>query len=121
MEVNVEAKSPTNVCALNTEVKDSKQEGAEKGLFMLEKAKIGDRVAVYAGEQITEEEARARDSQYILRVKEGVYLDAEKKMRRKGRFINHAGPGTAKNKRAMRINHSQEGYNARRRNIDSIS
>ena len=56
--------------ALNTEVRDSKQKGAGKGLFMLEKAKVGDRVAVYAGEQITEEEAKARDSQYILRVKE---------------------------------------------------
>ena len=85
--------------ALNTEVRDSKQKGAGKGLFMLEKAKAGDRVAVYAGEQITEEEAKARDSQYILRVREGVYLDAEKEMRRKGRFINHAGPGTVSNAR----------------------
>ena len=46
---------------LNTEVKQSKQKGAGMGLFMLEKAKKGDQVAIYAGELITQEEVSKRN------------------------------------------------------------
>ena len=46
--------------ALNTEVNESKQKGAGLGLFMLEKAKKGKRVAVYAGELITQKQADDR-------------------------------------------------------------
>ena len=56
---------------LNMEVRESKQKGAGMGLFMLEKAKKGDRVAIYAGELITQEEVSKRNSDYIFQVKQG--------------------------------------------------
>ena len=84
---------------LNTEVKESKQKGAGLGLFMLEKAKKGERVAVYAGELITQEQADDGRSEYVLKIKEDKLLDAEKVLGRKGRYICHAGPGTTSNAR----------------------
>ena len=84
---------------LNTLVYQSKQKGAGMGLFMLEKAKKGYRVAVYAGELITQKEANERDSEYILYVKENTLLDENDVLSRKGRHICHAGPGTTSNAR----------------------
>ena len=82
---------------LNMEVRESKQKGAGMGLFMLEKAKKGDRVAIYAGEVITQEEVSKRNSDYIFQVKQGQFIDAEKELGRKGRYICHAGPGSTSN------------------------
>ena len=89
--------------ALNTEVRASGQAGAGMGLFMLEEAKKGDRVAVYAGELIDKEEADKRDSEYIMQIKEDVFLDAKDVLGRKGRFICHAGPGTTSNAKISAI------------------
>ena len=55
--------------ALNTIVYKSNQKDAGMGLFVLERAEKGDRVAVYAGELITQKEADESDSEYILYIK----------------------------------------------------
>ena len=89
--------------ALNTIVYKSNQKNAGMGLFMLEEAKKGDRMAVYAGELITQKEAAERDSEYILYIKEDTLLDAKNVLSWKGRYICHAGPGTTSNARISAI------------------
>ena len=102
MAVHPEAETAENV-ALNTLVYKSKQKNAGMGLFMLEEAKKGDRVAVYAGELITQKEADESDSEYILYVKENTLLDAENVFSRKGRYICQTmSCRTGHNQQAMR-------------------
>ena len=52
--------------ALHTTIKPSKIDGAGLGLFMLERAKKDDRVAIYSGRLITKEEADRSTSKYIV-------------------------------------------------------
>ena len=63
----------------------------------MRKHKKGDRVANYAGELIAQEEVSKRNSDYIFQVKQGQFIDAEKELGRKGRYICHAGPGSTSN------------------------
>ena len=86
---------------LNTIVYKSNQENAGMGLFMLERTEKGDRVAVYAGELITQKEVDESDSEYILYIKNDTLLDAKNVLSRKGRYICHAGPGTTSNARII--------------------
>ena len=88
---------------LNTIVYKSNQKNAGMGLFMLERAEKGDRVAVYAGELITQKEADESDSEYILYIKKDTLLDARNVFGGKGRCICHAGPDTTSNARISAI------------------
>ena len=86
--------------ALKTEVRQSTIPGAGDGLFMLETAKKGDRVAVYFGDRLTAEQAKNRDSDYIVKVNKNLYLDARDVLEsNKGRYVNHGGPGYTNNAR----------------------
>ena len=69
MEVHMETKSTTDVRAeYGSEGIQTERSG--NGLIH-EKAKKGDRVAIYAGELITQEEVSKRNSDYIFQVKQG--------------------------------------------------
>ena len=54
--------------ALHTRVQPSGIEGAGLGLYMLEKAKAEERVAIYSGELLTKEQADRSSSKYIVKV-----------------------------------------------------
>ena len=67
---------------------------------MLETARKGDRVAAYFGETLTADEAKARDSDYIVKVNKNLYLDAKDVVEdNKGRYVNYGGPGYINNAR----------------------
>jgi len=83
--------------ALNTVVKESSIPGAGLGLYMREKATQGDRIAIYAGDVLSAKEAGRSNSQYIVQVTKDKFLDANEVTQRKGRYINHSGPGTTSN------------------------
>ena len=86
--------------ALKTEVRTSNIPGAGKGLFMLETARKGDRVATYVGEVLTPEQAKDADSDYIVKVNSKVYLDAKNVVKdNQGRYVNYGGPGLTNNAR----------------------
>ena len=86
--------------ALKTEVRQSTIHGAGKGLFMLEPARKGDRVAVYVGKLMTAEQAESANSDYIVKIHSNLYLDAKDVLNdNKGRYVNHAGPGYTNNAR----------------------
>ena len=58
------------------------------GLFMLEEARAGDRVARYTGDVLTANEAAASDSAYLFRVNKNLFLDAQDPQHENGRYIN---------------------------------
>lgn len=58
------------------------------GLFLLEDAEKGDRVALYTGDVLTEAEARKSKSGYLLRISKKCVLDARDPSHDKGRYIN---------------------------------
>ena len=75
--------------AIHTTVKQSKIPGAGLGLFTLEKAKPEERVAIYSGDMLTQEQADASDSKYIVQVGK-YFLDGVNTMHTVGRYVNYA-------------------------------
>ena len=75
--------------ALHTRVQPSKIDGAGLGLFMLEKAKAEDRVAIYSGILLTKEQADCSTSKYIVKIGK-YYLDGECTSQAVGRYVNYA-------------------------------
>ena len=75
--------------ALHTTVKQSQIPGAGLGLFMLEKAKADERVAVYSGDLLTKEQADASSSKYIVQVG-SYFLDGKDVKHAVGRYVNYA-------------------------------
>ena len=81
--------------ALQTEVRPSTKPGAGLGLFMVEKAVLGDRVAVYGGDVMDAEQAAQCDSDYIVRIHVNQYLGGERIIPHHfGRYVNYGGAGT---------------------------
>ena len=62
--------------------------GAGDGLFCMEHVEAGDVVARYSGQPLTQGQAEARDSAYILKVSSKLYLDASEPDNWEGRYIN---------------------------------
>ena len=88
------ARKRTKGWALHTEVKASQISGAGLGLFMLETAKAGERVARYYGELLGPKEAairKAAGSQYILRANSKQFIDAAAHPDQRGRYANDGG------------------------------
>jgi hypothetical protein len=75
--------------ALHTRVEKSKIPGAGLGLFMQEKARPNDRVAIYSGKLLTKEQADQSASKYIVQVGK-YYLDGEDTSSAVGRYVNYA-------------------------------
>lgn len=71
-----------------TEARQSTIPGAGLGLFMLEEAKAGDRVAVYTGTPLTAAEAAHSTSPYLFQVNKNLVLDAQDPTHANGRYIN---------------------------------
>ena len=78
----------TSSYTCRTEVRPSSIEGAGDGLWMLEDAAPGDRVALYTGDILTAAEAEESDSAYMVMVNKNLILDARDPAHGKGRFIN---------------------------------
>ena len=77
--------------ALHTRVQESTIPNAGLGLFMLERARKKERVAVYSGTLLTKEEAAASNSMYIIEVnKNQQFLDGQDIAHAAGRYINYA-------------------------------
>ena len=86
--------------ALHTAVGPSTIPGAGEGLFLLEPAEKGNRVARYAGEVISHEEAEKRRAQgnvYIVQVNKSVCIDGSKEKEWKGKKVNYGGPRQEEN------------------------
>ena len=79
-------RAPGYVC--ETEPRSSTIPGAGMGLFMLEEARAGDRVARYTGDDLTADEAAASESAYLFRVNKNLFLDAQDPQHENGRYIN---------------------------------
>ena len=62
--------------------------GAGLGLFLLENAKKGERIAVYSGEELNKIQANKSDSKYLLEVSKNVILDARGCRHCDGKYIN---------------------------------
>lgn len=58
------------------------------GLWLLEDAKAGERVALYTGDLLNAQEAAASTSAYLLMVNKNVVLDARDPTHEKGRSVN---------------------------------
>ena len=84
----------TPAYALHTRVQPSKIDGAGLGLFMLEKAKAEDRVAIYSGDLLTKEQADSSNSKYIVQIGK-YYLDGRCTTHAVGRYANYAPAGKA--------------------------
>ena len=80
-------KKPCNYTC-RTEVRPSTIKGAGMGLFLLEDAEPGDRVAIYTGDVLTEEETKNSASNYLLRISRKVTLDSSDPSHEKGRYMN---------------------------------
>ena len=73
-------------------VQPSSIEGAGLGLFLVEPVKEGERLAVYSGKELSKDQVRLSESEYIVRISDNVYLDGNSKQERgKGKFINCGG------------------------------
>ena len=77
---------PTYTC--RTEVKESSIAGAGLGLYLLEDALAGERVAKYSGTPLNAAEIAKSKSRYLFEVHKDLALDAEAKDNFKGRYIN---------------------------------
>ena len=75
--------------ALHTRVQPSKIDDAGLGLFMLERAKAEERVAIYSGDLLTKEQADRSTSKYIVKVGK-YYLDGRCTSHAVGRYVNYA-------------------------------
>ena len=58
------------------------------GLFLVEDADKGDRVAKYSGDVLDAQQAKASKSQYLFEVNKNYFLDGKNKRHKKGRYIN---------------------------------
>ena len=58
------------------------------GLFLVEDADKGDRVAKYSGDVLTAQEAKESKSEYMFEVNKNYVLDARDKRHKSGRYIN---------------------------------
>ena len=76
--------------ALHTRVQESTIPNAGLGLFMLERARKKERVAVYSGTLLTKEEAAVSNSMYIIEVNKNQFLDGQDIAHAAGRYINYA-------------------------------
>ena len=56
-------------------VKESSIAGAGKGLFLMEAAKDGEKIARYSGRLLSKAEAEASESDYIVQVTTSKFLD----------------------------------------------
>ena len=71
-------------------VKQSQIAGAGQGLFLMEKAKHGEKISRYSGKLLSREEAEASTSQYIVQVSKDTFLDGAGEDEWEGRFSNCA-------------------------------
>ena len=77
---------PGHTC--KTEARESTIPGAGLGLFMLEDARPGDRVAIYTGAPLTAAEAATSTSPYLFQVNKNLVLDAQDPTHANGRYVN---------------------------------
>ena len=82
---------------LKTEVRPSSIPGAGLGLWLLEKAKKKDRVAIYSGEVLDALQASKRHSHYMMEINKNTFVDAEHDFSHKGRYLNDGGRSGRKN------------------------
>ena len=71
-EIDMEAEGTADVCA------EHGSERIQTERSRVEKAKKGDRVTIYAGELITQDEVDKSNSEYIFQVKQGQFLDVKR-------------------------------------------
>jgi hypothetical protein len=86
---------------LKTEVRPSSIPGAGMGLWLVEDAIKGERLAIYTGEVIDATEAASRTSAYMWKVNKKTFVDAEKDLSRKGRYVNDGGKSGKENNARM--------------------
>ena len=71
------------------------------GLWLLKDASKDDRLAIYTGEVIDAAEAARRTSAHMWKVNKKTFVDAEKDLSRKGRYVNDGGKSGRTNNARM--------------------
>ena len=78
----------SEIKVLRTEVRQSTIPNAGLGLFLMENAKEGDRVAIFSGDVLTAQQSSKSSSAYRLQINKNTILDARNKNHAVGRYMN---------------------------------